>query len=77
MKAIEALEAMRHGLKVCLYFPDCEMYQLTGPDRIEIFLVDFNGENGQPTDICSTNMFLKSFEEKEFVLYEPSQLRAH
>lgn len=77
MKAIEALEAMKQGLKVCLYYPDCEMYQLTGKDRIEIFLVDLDSGNDKPTDVCSPNLFLKSFEEKEFVLYEPNQVGAH
>jgi len=77
MKAIEALEAMKQGLRVCLYYPDCEMYQLRGTDCIEMFLVDFNNPNGSPTDVCHTNMFLKSFEDREFLLYEPSEIRSH
>lgn len=71
MRAIEALEAMKQGLKVALYYPDCEMYQLVGTDRIEIYLVDLGADVAVPTDVCSPDMFVNSFCGKEFVLYQP------
>lgn len=78
MKAIEALEAMKQGEKVCLYFPDCEMYSLTGTDRIEIYLVDLGDGANKPCDICSPNQFLSSFANKEFELFDPDkQIPAH
>lgn len=71
MRAIEALEAMKQGLKVCLHWPDCEMYQLVEKNRIEVTLVGFGDK---PSDVCSPNMFLKSFDRTEFVLYEDESL---
>lgn len=77
MKAIEALEAMKQGLKVCLYYPDCELYQLVGTDRIEIFLVDLGSADGKPVDICSPHTFLSCFEDREFMLHDACKERAH
>jgi hypothetical protein len=72
MNANEALVCMKSGLEVEQLFRDpigCrEMLMLTDRDQIELFLPDFPGKGA--TDIMSPEMFLKSYAEAEFVLFE-------
>lgn len=71
MTSIEALECMRSGLPVEQLFRDPlavrEMLMFTDKGIIELFLPDF--KEGV-TDVMTPALFLKSYEDAQFVLYD-------
>lgn len=71
MNAIEALQVLKSGIEVEQLFRDPtsvrEALKMDDRDQIVLFMPDFNKGC---TDIMSDQMFLKSFEDAEFVVFE-------
>jgi hypothetical protein len=67
MKSIEALECMRDGTQVALYWPDCEMFEWAGTNTISLSLPDYHGYQAST---ITTADFLKYYTSSEFVIYE-------
>ena len=67
MVAVEALEAIKEGVAVALYWPDCEMFKSIGNDAIGLFLPGYSEFSA---DTMTYDTFLKNYANSEFVIYE-------
>lgn len=70
MKACEALEVLKAGLRVVAFQPGSsmarEMFQLSTPDVVEIFEPTISE---QPAAVMSPKEFLQSYSDATFVEY--------